>query len=518
MHRKSSPGSFAEIFPRLARLLQAPVAVSVGLCLLAGVFACFSRNLAIAVSSFWYFYLCAKIERKHLEQLILPPLVLLGFQQLMSVGIGMPLTLYGIQSYGTNDPQLNAAIWSAQVSQAIGFFFLIVGYWISGRNCPAFRFPGRLDANPAATASILYIIGWLLFIANFIYSAAGITTGFTDRSRIPEFLNKGFGIWSWFVLFPRLNGMFFIFAPFLFKKSRSLGRKFIIISLAVIFSFNFLSGSRSAVLTTVCLLFIGWWLFCLHSKRVVRYGMLFAAFAVPYVPLVAIYRSTAAFNNAKQIDAVHRLAAVGEVWSSVTIGNLASLMQLAGESFNGLNDRDIFMRTPDPLPYVGWQNISRLENFWLPSLLAPQKKTLWDGNDIVRLYRADDSVAGADISFSADMYRRFGWPGIPLGNLLLGLFLGCFFSWVFRLYRRQPVIGFLLLVYFLTYFPAVPFLTLLETFWLWFWELPKHLLVLLFFSAFARACFPRWKGPAPATSRSLKTSGLPAGRAFHGKE
>jgi hypothetical protein len=440
-----------------------------------------SPHIGIAFTAFAYFLFCFRIERRHLDQLILPPLVLIGFQHVLSSGLGLPMFWYGIEHRYGGSGLINLPILETQVCHALGLPALMFGYWLAQRKAPAFTLPMIRPRTPERLYRLLCMIGWFFLVYYAIYLLVGFATGGTDRSRYEqEFLEqRGFTVWSIFNIFPRLQLMYFVLLPLMYKLARIPGRIILIAFNSFLFFTFFISGSRGMLLTPICLVLAGWWSFGHVSRRVISFLMVMALLTLLYVPLIALYRSTDAFANARQQDWWGRLAAFADVRKELRNWDLMGLVQLTGQSFYGVSDDLIFTRTPSEIPHSGWDNIGRLKYFWLPSQFAPDKKPLLDGNEIVSTYMDNRQIFGSGISFSADMYRRFGWGGILAGNLCLGLFLGRFARWVFRLQiRHKELWTVLLLVYFMSYFTSTPFHSLLGTAWIWLWEFPKHLVVL----------------------------------------
>ncbi len=511
-HRPSA--DFGRTLPRLARLLRRPVLAFWLLVVTALGLGCISKHLAIGVAAFGCFYWCLRLERRHFDRLAMPPLVLFGFCHLLSSGIGLPLIWLGISFHKImREGELNA-IWLTQLAHAVAFPLLIVGYKLGRAGSPRFSL-GTNEAKDRSTSRILSTMGWFLFAYYIITTAAGIATGSGDRSRIPEFLERGYGIWTWFRLFPRLNSLFFLLVPLMFARASNIGRLVLAVATGGALCFNFLSGSRSLLLLPVCLLIIGWWMFRPHSRRIIRHAGILALLAIPYIISVPFYRSTSAFADVRQTDWRARFSAIGDMFTSVRETQLGGTIQLTGESLHGVNDRKIFLGTPETLPHAGWQNIDRLETFWLPNIFAPEKKSLLDGNEIVQIYRPDDFVFGAGISFVADMFRRFGWTGVAVGPLVLGLLLGLIYRWAFHMqHGPYHLYGTLFILYGLTYFNSTPYLTLLETCWIWLWELPKHFLALVFLAAIASLLSRRSRKERSAVYRG-KSFSVPQSSSVH---
>lgn len=439
-----------------------------------------SWHFAIAVAAFGCFYWCVCIDRRHLNQLLLPPLVVLGVNHLLSSGLGLPLIWLGISSYGNMYEGEMQAVGLVQVAHAIAFPILIFGYKLGRAGSPSFSL-GQNAYELNSTLRILSRIGWLLLVYHVIESAGAVVTGSNDRSRILEFLDRGCGIWSWFNLFPRFIAIFYLLIPLMFSRAGKLGRIVLAVLICVKIGFGIVSGSRGALLLPICFLFTGWWMFFPHTRSIIRFAVLIAALMIPYIVFVPFYRSTENFANSQQINLLGRIGAISSGLAMLGGEEVSGVVQLTGESLHGVNDRQVFLKTPDEICHVGWENLDRLKTFWLPSLIAPEKKLLLDGNEIVQAYRPKDYVFGATISFTADMFRRFGWMGVVMGSLVIGIFHGRIYRFAFRM-QRGPyrLYATLFVLYGISYLTSTPYMTMLETCWMWMWELPKHFLLLMF--------------------------------------
>lgn len=465
--------------PFVARWLKRPFCIILMLGIVATVLSTISWHFAIAVAAFGCFYWCLSIERRHLDHLILPPLVVLGVNHLLSSGLGLPLIWLGISSYGNLYEDELQAVGLAQVAHAIAFPILIVGYKLGRAGSPSFSL-GQNANEQNSTLRILSRIGWLLLLYYVIEAAGAVATGSNDRSRILEFLDRGFGIWSWFQLFPRFTAIFFLLAPLMFSRAGKLCRIVLAALICVKIGFGIVSGCRGALLLPICFLFAGWWMFFPHSRRILRFAVLIAALMAPYIVFVPFYRSTENFTNTQQTNLLGRIGAISSGLALLGGQEIGGVVQLAGEGLHGVNDRQVFSKTPNEIAHAGWENFDRLKTFWLPSLIAPEKKSLFDGNEIVQAYLPESYIFGATISFTADMFRRFGWMGVVMGSLVIGVFHGRIYRFAFRM-QRGPyrLYATLFVLYGISYLTSTPYMTMLETCWMWMWELPKHLLVLL---------------------------------------
>ena len=489
--------------PFVARWLKRPFCIIFMLGTVAAVSSTISWHFAIAVAAFGCFYWCICIDRRHLDQLLLPPLVVLGVNHVLSSGLGLPLIWLGISSYGNLYEGELQAVGLAQVAHAIAFPILIVGYKLGRAGSPSFSL-GQNANEQNSTLRILSRIGWLLLVYYVIETVGAVVTGSNDRSRILEFLDRGYGIWSWFKLFPRLSAIFYLLVPLMFLRTGKLGR---IVLICVKIGFGIVSGSRGVLLLPICFLFTGWWMFFPHTRSIIRFAILIAALMVPYIVFVPFYRSTENFINTQQTNLAGRIGAISSGLALLGGEEIGGVVQLTGESLHGVNDRQVFSKTPNEIAYAGWENIDRLKTFWLPSLIAPEKKSLLDGNEIVQAYLPENYIFGATISFTADMFRRFGWMGVVVGSLVIGIFHGRIYRFAFRM-QRGPyrLYATLFVLYGISYLTSTPYQTMLETCWMWMWELPKHLLVLLLIIALASVPSRKSRSERIANDQSKRVS------------
>jgi hypothetical protein len=479
---------FRRVFTWIARSIVSARSIG-GLLLVLAVLsaALWSPHIAFGFVACFMVLICLSIERRHLDHFLIPPLVLIAIQQLMSSGLGQPLIWLGMSYRYGGHGNLMPILLLTQAAHAVGFAAFVFGYWLPQRGAPALRLPLPERRKPEFGLRVLYYVGWMIWVYYAVWLIAGHLTGGTDRSRMAEFLNRGTTTWSLINIFPRLLFMYFVFVPLMHRLGGWRARFVLWLSTGYLFTTFLFSGSRGMLLTPTCLLIVGWWAFYPASRRVVTVFVLMGMLVLPYIPFIALYRSTDAFQNSREGDWLGRIAAFADVQQGLERWDVCGLLQLTGESLHGGNDRVVFELTPKEVPFAGWKDVGRLKYFWLPSQLAPWKKSLLDANEIVIDYLKDPTIFGAGISFTADMFRRFGWTAVVVGNLLLGVFIGSFARWAFVLAARGHLVwSTLLVIYIGSYLTSTPARTLLETAWIWFWELPKHLVLLLLFVMVAR--------------------------------
>jgi hypothetical protein len=85
----------------------------------------------------------------------------------------------------------------------------------------------------------------------------------------------------------------------------------------------------------------------------------------------------------------------------------------------------------------------------------------------------------ATITFNADLYRRFGWMGVILGNIILGILYGLIVKNIFSISRNKQILRAMMVIFFVGMFRSLPIGTLQRTCWYWLWEIPKYMVLLL---------------------------------------
>lgn len=121
----------------------------------------------------------------------------------------------------------------------------------------------------------------------------------------------------------------------------------------------------------------------------------------------------------------------------------------------------------------------------MPALLFPEKPELYGSDRMLEPYTGIIfERSNGTISFNADMYRRFGWFGIVIGNIFLAFIYSFLVKYIFiRASSRSPF-SWILVIFWISMIRVPPVGTLLRTIWHFFWELPKYLIILFTLNIF----------------------------------
>jgi hypothetical protein len=291
-------------------------------------------------------------------------------------------------------------------------------------------------------------------------------------------------VFTYFILFQRFNNLGFVLLPLVFERARFLGRTILVALLAAYFSIALASGTRGNLLYPIIYCGVGYFFFGRVRKMrldLIALGLVLLSF--PLLSFVHRYRNTEAYQTGRTIDVVTRLKAFketgkddGEIDQQTRRMNIG----VVGSALIGVSDALVYEKTPSSIPHAGWDNFSAVIYTWVPVYFKENRPILYDANDIVAAYMDYESKSGSTISLRADLYRRFGWWGMPVGMAIAWLVYGAACAFAYRTYLfRNALLGLFLLLLTFSFFLFRPFGTVLSTWWIWAYDLPKHLVILL---------------------------------------
>ncbi|MBK8476795.1 MAG: hypothetical protein IPL39_10930 [Opitutaceae bacterium] len=436
----------------------------------------FSVHYGLSLMCCWIGVVCLWVDRKHLNYCLLTPLVPMAYILVLSLGAGISMVVYdlgGRYQYG---------YMVMQVIGLLGFPLFIVAYAAVMKRVPGFVFPAKLQRSAASYVRPLLLIGWFCLLHELAKVGAGIASGVADKGEAGDFqVDTPFGWWSAFGIFLRIQTLGYVLAPFIWRESRLFGRVLLMALLTTLVFLNFVTGSRGMVFAPVVILLAGCYMF-LEFRRI-KYEILIAVVvlaAVPVVTLMSHYRSTDAFRETSIRNPFAKLATIREGMERMETVTEASGERFteAGKAFIGVNDAIIYELTPDTIPHEGFGRVEHLLWIYVPYMLSRGERPVLQDENMVSVMYTGQAYARSSIgiTWSAELYRRWGWFGIPVGLCLYGLFYGAVFRVVYNYYlKRNLLFGFLICGVFFHFFFLWIFHTLLLTCWLWLYDVPKNL-------------------------------------------
>jgi len=232
-------------------------------------------------------------------------------------------------------------------------------------------------------------------------------------------------------------------------------------------------------------LVIGCYMF-LEFRRI-KYEFIFIIGIIGLIPLLSImdyYRNTEEFRQTDIRNIFQKIGTLKEGMQLKKDREETSEKRLTqvGISCIGTTDALVYEQTPAVIPFEGLAHLDALLWLYVPYMLSSStdRPMLQDGPAIGALYTGKHyDRSSVQISWPAELYRRWGWAAIPVGLLIYGLFYGTIFRFAFRLYLfRNALWGFMVCGLLFNFFIAWFWSTTLTMSWYWFYDIPKHLLLL----------------------------------------
>lgn len=436
------------------------------------------------------------IERKHINYLFLTPLTIIAFYNFLTAALGVSLWVLSLYEFDN-------WLFNVQLSAIVSFPLIATVYYFINYSTPSFK-PPIFNIKTSNLKGTLEIISWILILFITASFTVGILTGSGDRGVAGEIIERQkYGIWTLFIAFGRFIYLGFVLVPFLWRYSPLHRRLLVVLFLIFYFLIALTSGARGYIIYPGILIICGIWIFGKGSSILKKGIISLLVVSLFLIPFINAYRISTSFNNSKASNLVERffILAEGFKYFSKVNASTESPIYTTGKSLVGCSDYLVYRDTPKIIPHAGWQRIDAVLYIFQPTVLNPNKPSLLDTGEVSALYTGGKiSSRHSDcITFNGDLYRRFGWSGIIIGNLLFGIFYSSIFKLLFILYNNNSSkinsIYFLLLILFTCGFIAgMPNGTLLSTIWIWLWELPKYIFSLFILYGIVSMFVQKYKG------------------------
>lgn len=466
---------FFRTFPVAATLLARPRALVLLSGVAAGLAALVSVHLALSVATLGLAAVLVGVQRRFLSDLLLPPVLAGSLLSLSGICVGSTF-LAAAGGWKWSEP-----LFMTQATLAFGFCCLGMAITVLMHKLPAIQVPRGSQVFLKKCLRPLGFVAWTLIAMQSIHLVSGLMTGRLDRGQFGEdaFLNPFVGITP-IELVPRYIGAGLVLWPAAWLTSGGIGRMCLGACACAIVGIGAITGSRGLFAYPLIFVAVGGFLFLGLSASRLRFAAacLLALLAV-VVPAMKAFRDSEEFFSTPAWDVGTR--AVQLMDAMVTGGQDQSMdsvdrLWLMGVQLVGVSDELVYAAVPGERPFVGGEGLSGAVTAWVPQFIMRDRPVLMDGNEIVLgLIGESQTRTFATISFEADLYRRWGWSGILVGVPMMALVFAAFVRAVFSiLLFKDAVLGFTLLPIVLSSYFIRPFSTVLWTFQIWMYDIPKH--------------------------------------------
>lgn len=444
------------------------------------IFAGFaSIHYGLSLMCIWLGLVCFWVDRKHLNYCLFTPLQPLATILIMSLGAGISMVVHD------STEKFQYGLFVMQLIGLLGFPLFMGAYYLVTSKVPGFVFPGMVKVGVSPLVRPLILVAWFCLLHELARVVAGVASGTMDRGYAGDFqLDTPYGWWSIFSVFLRLQTLGYLLVPLIWRESRMPARLAAVAVVASILFLNLVAAARGAVFFPPFILMVGCYMFLEFNH--VKYEVLVIIGVIalfPFVTIMSHYRNTEAFRETDIRNVFQKIGTMKDA-----LARKAEVEESSGEHYSeagrayiGVADSIIYEMTPDLIPFEGFARLDDLKWMYVPYMFSSgSRPVLQDGYQIYVNYtgvQQERSTIG--ISWPADLYRRWGWLGIPVGLIIYGLFYGLFFRYIFSLYlNRNALLGFMISGIFFHSFISWIFTTVLSTAWYWLYDIPKHFMLI----------------------------------------
>ncbi len=294
---------------------------------------------------------------------------------------------------------------------------------------------------------------------------------------------------TFFTAFSRFRDIFFVLAPLAVMKARKITQSILISGIYLIYILLALPlGGRGLILYPVIYAAIGLWLTKIPIKTFRILFSLILVVAITIIPAMAIYRSDQNFQTADRGNYIAKASIISNVAQKlISEADIPSLLGSTGQSLYACSDAYLFEEPATSRARAGFHRMEALLTAWIPSLLIPKTVPLRDSHIIAeeargRTRREAESMNYNSfncISLGGDLYWRGGWLWVIIGSTIAAISYRMLSSIWYRNAKWDSTWQILLLVFPATFLSLYPAGSVGETAWLWMWDLPKYIFVIL---------------------------------------
>lgn len=430
-----------------------------------------------------------QIERPWLNVLPFPPVTVLALHLFLRWELGGLILLLSPEGTG------EVRAWTEHVGQALpinaAFTTALIGTslinwrWIrkyspiSPTVSPQKSPEGNFDQRK------LLILGALTGSIAIGYIFVGFFGGTLDRGA--AYLQWAGKFWRPDTLFSatiRLRDLYYLILPWLiwqWRHSKVTMMAFLGPTTSALL-LSAILGGRGLLLYPSLLTLGGLWIAGARAKALRSLACIATLLALLITAVMPNLRNSAAFQASTATDLGHRLGAI----THFKLDAAAKQAEL-GRDLYAWSDPYLFQEPGLSQPPAGSKRLGNLLYLWTPRAWMPDRPEINDGHLIAKEIMGTPDAGTYQgrhiwfpgISFGADLYWRYRWPGVIVGSSLFGLAYALICRLWYRLADLQrSTASVLIALYPATFLQGPPLRSVSETAWNWLYEFPKYILIL----------------------------------------
>ncbi len=419
-----------------------------------------------------------RLDRKTMPDMLFGPAIFMYLYHALGYAIGAIGQIFVSGLLQINVTEFEEGLIQAQWGSVLGLITFAIVYQlvfirING-SCLSRKLTIGCNEEKAwaGYAVIMLVVATMIIVFGFISGAS---------NRLARVEDVSTGMKTIYSAFQVVHQAMFFFLAFAAARLRKGWIVLWILAFSVYSMFFILDGGRGTVVTAGLLSAMGWAAGGVPMRKIL--GVVFAL-SICFIPLsgiVNIYRNSFSVPPETISERWAGFTQSAHEFSIETFSGEANPAGVFLERITTFTVDRVFVKTPDEIPFAGWEGIENVPYAFVPRVVLPDRPDLTDGNELaIRYGAALPETTGSYMPAVGDGYRRFGWLGIPVLYTFLALMFASISAVAYRYRSRREWMA--LLVFLTITASEIMITTLLTGFYILLWSIPKYLVFFWFLS------------------------------------
>jgi hypothetical protein len=320
---------------------------------------------------------------------------------------------------------------NGQIAALVGLLLLLLGYWLPiGRLFRGSVLVPRRDWTYQAAmmvATLMIPLGWALYFA----STFGVLPARAGSGLLGTISNSTY------------VGLALLMLVYLRHGSR-LAWWMMVLLIPPSMALNFLGGSKTALLSPPAVVAVAY--IVVKRRIAIRWVLIALAAVIVIYPVAEFQRRVilrentkgAAYALSRPVDTVSRIARF--IGSSEFGDYLMKGSQATSRRSDGLGVLSVILRDcPSRVPYQGGWTIGYIALSYVPRLVWADKPAMTTGQWVTDNFAGGPAIrSNTAPTWLGELYFNFGWPGLVIGMLFMGVFMRALHEMLFASNATLP--------------------------------------------------------------------------------